>query len=99
MIRTTMTALAAVALVFGAASVTQTAAAHPACNSSYEGTTNDEYDPDPPDFTGTTNDEYDPPDPEYSGTSNREYDPPDPEFHAAPIRARCESGQRFRRSH
>ncbi|MDV7088033.1 hypothetical protein [Rhodococcus opacus] len=81
MIRTTMTALAAVALVFGAASVTQTAAAaHPACNSSYEGTTNDEYDPDP-DFTGTTNDEYDP-DPEYSGTSNREYDP-DPEFHGS----------------
>ncbi|BAH53817.1 hypothetical protein ROP_55700 [Rhodococcus opacus B4] len=80
MIRTTMTALAAVALVFGAASVTQTAAAHPACNSSYEGTTNDEYDPDP-DVTGTTNDEYDP-DPEYSGTSNREYDP-DPEFHGS----------------
>ncbi|MFC0449739.1 hypothetical protein [Rhodococcus jostii] len=72
MIRTT-TALAAAALVFGAASVTQTAAAAsavtqtaaaasavtqtaaaaPACNSSYEGTTNDEYDPDP-EFHGST---------------------------------------------
>ncbi|AWK74146.1 hypothetical protein ACH47B_19810 [Rhodococcus sp. NPDC019627] len=77
MFRTTLTALAAAALFFGAASVTQVAAATPACNSSYEGTSNDEYDPDP-DFTGTTNDEYDP-DPEYSGTSNKEYDP-DPEF-------------------
>ncbi len=35
----------------------------PAQDSSYGGTSNDEYDPDP-DFTGTTNDEYDP-DPEF----------------------------------
>jgi len=68
MIRTTMTALAAVALVFGAASVTQTAAAHPACNSSYEGTTNDEYDPDP-EYSGTSNREYDP-DPEFHGSTD-----------------------------
>jgi len=77
MIRTTMTALAALALVFGTPSVAQTATATPSCNSSYGGTSNDEYDPDP-DFTGTTNDEYDP-DPDFTGTTNDEYDP-DPEF-------------------